>query len=186
MFKTYFQLGLEHILDLQGADHMAFIVVLCAIFLLRDWKRIILLATAFTIGHSLTLALAAMQIIPVNSVLIELLIPITIMLTAMYNAYKPLRSEMIQWDYLLAAGFGLIHGMGFSNFFRAMFTENTDMLLPLLYFNLGVETGQIIIILCLLMISFITVEKFGVKRRDWTLFLCGLGFGMALHIMLSA
>ena len=85
MFSTYFRLGLEHILDLQGADHMAFIVVLCAIFLLADWRRVILLATAFTLGHSLTLALAALDMIPVNISLVETLIPITIMITAVFN-----------------------------------------------------------------------------------------------------
>lgn len=186
MFSTYFQLGLEHILDLQGADHMAFIVVLCSIFLLADWKRVILLATAFTLGHSLTLALAALDLIPVNSGLIETLIPITIMLTALFNMAYPRRSSILHWDYLLAAGFGLIHGMGFSNFFKSMFSQKSDMFLPLLSFNLGVEMGQIVIILALLLLSWFFVDRLGIRRRDWTLFWCGLGFGMALHILLSA
>src|SRR5690606_11708211 len=103
-FQLYFKLGLQHILDLQGFDHILFIVALCAVYLLRDWKKILILVTAFTIGHSITLALATMQLVRINSELIEFLIPVTIAITALFNVLKPKPSNGrgIQANYLFA------------------------------------------------------------------------------------
>lgn len=123
-FQLYFVLGKDHILDYaNGYDHILFVVALCAIYLARDWKKILVLVTAFTIGHSVTLALATLNVISIDSKLVEFLIPLTIFITAFGNLFRREESysvKPIQTNYLLALCFGLIHGMGFSNYLKAI------------------------------------------------------------------
>jgi hypothetical protein len=184
-FFTYLQLGIGHILDPNGYDHIVFIVVLCAAYTAQEWRRVLWLATAFTVGHSLTLALVALQIVQPNTQLIETLIPLTILLTAIYNVLpRNARVTHIRWHYVLALAFGWIHGMGFSTFFRALMGEKNDILFPLLAFNLGIEVGQLCIVLLILGIATVFFRFFGTKERDWTLFVSGIGFGIALVLLL--
>ncbi|RME40186.1 MAG: HupE/UreJ family protein, partial [Deltaproteobacteria bacterium] len=125
-FHTFLQLGIGHIADLAALDHILFILTLCAIYRPEAWKQILILVTAFTLGHSLTLALAGLELVEVPASLVESAIPVTIM----------------------AAGFGLIHGMGFANYFRSlMMAAGDEIVLPLFAFNLGIEIGQIGIVL---------------------------------------
>ena len=168
MFVDYLQLGIDHILDPKGLDHVLFIVVLCAPYLFRDWKKVILLASAFTIGHTLTLALSSLNYIKINADLIEICIAVSIALTAINNIVQ--KERTLKLKFLVATVFGLIHGMGFSNFFKSIL-GNDDILMPLLAFNLGVEIAQIIIILCVLFLAFFVVEKMAFKRKQWILFL---------------
>jgi hypothetical protein len=157
MFGDYVKLGFEHILDPQGYDHILFVVALAIVYNIRDWKKVAILVTAFTLGHSLTLALSALDLVSINADLIEMLIPVTIMLTAIFNIWSSNKSSTssIQANYGLAAGFGLIHGLGFSNFFKAIIGKEEIIVQPLLAFNLGVELGQLIIVLLVLCISFL-------------------------------
>ena len=186
-FQLYFKLGLQHILDLQGFDHILFIVALCAIYLLRDWKKILILVTAFTIGHSITLALDNMQLIRIDSELIEFLIPVTIAITAFFNVLKPKPSNGrgIQANYLFALFFGLIHGLGFSNYLRSLLGRENSLFEPLLAFNLGLEVGQLVIVTIFLLISSILVGMFGTNRKEWTLVISAVVFGMSFMMMLE-
>ncbi len=171
-FKLYFQLGMEHILDIRGYDHILFVVALTTIYLIKDWKRVLILVTAFTIGYSITLALATLHIIKFNSDLVEFLIPVTIFLTALANLLRKRAeqsSKKIQLNYWLALFFGLIHGMGFSNYLRSLLGSDTTIFTQLLAFNLGLEIGQIIIVLSFMVLSFLFVDIIGVTRRDWKL-----------------
>jgi len=151
--SVYFDLGLEHILDIKGYDHMLFLLALCIPFTLRDWKKVLILATAFTIGHSVTLALSTLDLVRFPMDWIEFLIPVTILLTARYDL---LRGTSINRNlhYGMALFFGLIHGMGFSNFLRgSMFPgEESNLVWQLLYFNIGIEIGQIFVVIILLII----------------------------------
>ncbi len=185
MFKVYFQLGLDHILDWNGADHMAFIVVMCSIYLFRDWRKVLIMVSAFTVGHSITLILGGLNLVKVNSELIERLIPLTIIATAIYYAFFSSRSKLNWRSYVLIALFGLIHGLGFSNYFSSLLGKTQNIVLPLLYFNLGVEVGQIIIVLILLAISTVLVKHLKVSHKHWSLFLAGIGFGMAVQILIG-
>ncbi len=193
-FRVYLQLGFEHIADLKGYDHILFIVALCAVYHLKSWKKVALLATAFTIGHSLTLALAVLDVIRISSSWVEFLIPLTILLTAFYNAAVPedstqsgLWTRSAGMHYLLAALFGLIHGLGFSGFLRAMLLpgEENELWVQLLAFNVGVELGQLLIVLAVLALSFITMQYFKVQQRSWTLFISGAAAGLSLVMMLE-
>lgn len=185
-FELYFQLGKDHILDYKhGYDHILFIVALCAVYLMRDWKKILILVTAFTIGHSITLALSTLDIISVNQELIEFLIPVTIFITATSNIFRSTelsdRTTYVNYGYALF--FGLIHGLGFSNYLKTILGKAGSIVTPLFAFNVGLELGQIIIVSIFLIISFILVDLFTVNRRDWKMVLSAVIAGMALLLM---
>ncbi len=185
-FLLYLELGFDHILDLNGYDHILFVVALCATYMIGDWKKLLILVTAFTIGHSITLALATLQVVNFRAELIEFLIPVTIFLTALLNLFKKERSfetPKLKSTYGLALIFGLIHGLGFSNYLRALLGKDTSIVSQLLAFNLGLEAGQIIIVAIFLIISFILVDIFGVKRRDWKMIISSAVAGIALMLM---
>lgn len=193
-FQAHLQLGFSHIADLAAYDHILFIVALCAIYQLRQWKRVALLATAFTIGHSLTLALAALGYIPVNTGWIEFLIPVTIMATALYNVIVHQKEQEIstfgrqmRFNYVFALLFGLIHGMGFSNFLRSSLLpgQEDQLVTQLLAFNIGVELGQLLIVAVILLMSFVALNVLRVRQRSWNLFVSGAAFGIALIMALE-
>ena len=188
MFGLYFGLGREHILDIQGYDHILFVVALCAVYLLREWKQILILVTAFTVGHSITLALATLQWVDVDSGWVEFLIPVTIFTTAVFNIFRVDRSASagnrgLQLNYAFALFFGLIHGLGFSNFLRSLLGQEQSLFTPLLAFNLGLELGQLLIVIIFLALSFLAVDVLGANRRDWKLVISSAIAGIALVLI---
>lgn len=185
-FELYFGLGKEHILDANGYDHILFVIALCTLFTIGEWKRVLILVTAFTVGHSITLALATLEIISVDARLIEFLIPVTILITAVSNILKKadvLSGRALQLNYLYAVFFGLIHGMGFSNYLKSILGRDESIFTQLLAFNLGLELGQVIIVALFLVIGFILVDVFGVNRRDWKLVISSAVAGIALILV---
>ena len=159
MFKTYLELGTTHILDLAGLDHLLFLVALVITYSISQWRPVVILATAFTLGHSVTLALSSLDLIKVNSQWIEILIAVSIAYMAAYNLYKPESRGNDKLKYASAMIFGLIHGMGFSNFFKSILGKD-DLLLPLFAFNVGVELAQVAIVLVVLILSFLLTKVF--------------------------
>ena len=187
-FSLYFNLGLTHILDIRGYDHILFVVALCALYMLRDWRKVLILVTAFTIGHSITLALATFSILPVNADVIEFLIPVTIFVTAVSNilrGQKNFSQTKVQLNYVYALFFGLIHGMGFSNYLRGLLGREEDLIVPLLAFNLGLELGQVVIVAIVLVAASIFVSILNVSRRDWKIVLSSAIAGIALTLMME-
>lgn len=186
-FELYFGLGKDHILDYaNGYDHILFVIALCALYQMRDWKQVLVLVTAFTIGHSITLALSTLDVISVKAELVEFLIPVTIFITAASNIFKKEDSfsgRAIQLNYFYAAFFGLIHGMGFSNYLKSILGRDQSIVSQLFAFNLGLEFGQIIIVAILLIGSFILIDLFGVNRRDWKLVISSAVAGIALILI---
>ena len=185
-FGFYFRLGWEHIMSWEALDHLLFIAALSAIYLLKDWKQVLVLITAFTIGHSLTLALSVYDIIRFNSKWVEFLIPCTIVVTAFSNLFqKKFTAQSIRINYFLALAFGLIHGMGFANTIRFMLAKDQSMGWGLFGFNIGLEAGQIIVVSILLIAAHIIVNVLKVNRRDWVIFLSAAVFSLALKIALE-
>ena len=185
-FSLYFQIGREHILDLSmGLDHILFVFALAAGYLIGDWKKILVLVTAFTIGHSITLALATLNVIAVRTDMVEFAIVVTIFIAAVSNLFqKGEASEAkVQLNYIYALLFGLIHGLGFSNKLRAMLAKSQDLTVPLLAFNLGLELGQIIIVVVFLIVGFIAVSLLGVSRRDWKIIVSSAIAGASLLLI---
>lgn len=186
MFSSYFELGLWHILDPKGLDHVLFLLALCAPFQSKHWKQLLILITAFTIGHSITLALAALDLASPNPDTIETLIAITIGITALLNILLPKPdSSVMRIKYVSALFFGLIHGFGFSGYFRMLIGKADEVILPLFAFNIGIEAAQIIVVLALLFFFFIAEKSFKTKARDWNLFLSGMAFGVSLLLLLQ-
>lgn len=186
-FQLYFLLGKDHILDYaNGYDHILFVLALCAVYVIRDWKSVLILVTAFTVGHSITLALATLSIIRVNTRWIEFLIPLTIFITAVSNLFRKeasLTQGRVQVNYFFALFFGLIHGMGFSNYLRALLGKDQGIITQLLAFNLGLEFGQIIIVGIFLAVSFIAIGIAGAKRRDWKMVVSSAVAGIAIILL---
>ena len=186
-FQLYFLLGKDHILDYaNGYDHILFVLALCAVYIIADWKQILILVTAFTIGHSITLALATLNLVAVPARWIEFLIPLTILITAISNLFRKdgtVRSSAVQMNYALALFFGLIHGLGFSNYLRALLGKDEGIITQLFAFNLGLEFGQIIIVGIFLTVTFIAVNLGGCNRRDWKMVISSAVAGIALILM---
>jgi hypothetical protein len=191
-FQAYLQLGFNHITDSYGYDHILFIMALCTVYTLIDWKKVIVLVTAFTIGHSITLALATLGFVRINPDIIELLIPVTIIITASLNfSYKVqkaglgAREKVSNIRYPLALFFGLIHGLGFSNYLRTLLGKEAEIVTPLLGFNVGLELGQLIIVFVILSIAFVVIEILRVQRLSWIHILSGIIVGMSLSLIIN-
>ena len=187
-FQLYLTLGLQHIADFKGYDHILFIVTLCAVYQLRDWKKILILVTAFTTGHSLTLVLATLKIVHIPSALIEFLIPVTIFLTAIGNLLQKkegFSKSHHRFKYSLALFFGLIHGLGFSNYLRALLSDEKNMIGPLFSFNVGIEIGQLIIVSTFMLLGLFFIQYLKSKPREWNLVFSGAGMGISLILMVE-
>lgn len=190
LFKIYLTLGVEHILDVQAYDHLLFLITLCVVYLLSDWRQVLILATAFTLGHSLTLGLSSANKISINSSWIEFLIPATIFLTAIFNLLFQKSSVNISrrntLRYVTVLFFGLIHGLGFSNFFRSTLIPGQEdkFLWRLFSFNLGVEVGQVVIILVFLLVANVIVRRIGLPQKYWVVGWSSLAL-VASAIMMS-
>jgi len=185
-FGFYFGLGWEHIISKDALDHQLFIAALTAIYLWKDWKRVLILVTAFTIGHSLTLALSVFDVIRFDSKWVEFLIPCTIVITALSNLFqRQLTTRTIRINYALALVFGLVHGMGFANSIRFILADDQNLGWSLFGFNLGLEAGQVVAVIILLLLAYLVVNVMKVNRRDWVIFLSAAVFGLALKISLD-
>ncbi len=193
-FGLYLNLGLEHITDPLGYDHILFILAMSANYRLREWKKLLILVTAFTFGHSLALAMAMLKIVPVNAAFIEFLIPLSIFTTCLLNLNKPLSNQIGYlnidkgknlMNYFIILGFGLIHGLGFSNFLKETLVENESLFIPLLAFNLGLEIGQIFILSIFLIFNFIILEVLRKQPRDWSIFISGAIASLSFLMLLE-
>ena len=167
-FLFYLQLGWEHIISKDALDHQLFILALIAIFSFRDWKKVLILVTAFTIGHSLTLVLSALDVFRFPSDWVEFLIPCTIVFTALDNLiFSKNEKRLIIFNYFLALSFGLVHGMGFANSVRIMLSSEQDILLPLFGFNVGLEFGQIAVVSIALCIHYLFSKFLKISNQYW-------------------
>ena len=185
----YINLGFQHISDLAGYDHILFLLALCAVYSIDQWRRLFILVTAFTVGHSITLALSSFGWVVIPSHIIEFLIPVTILITAIRNVAAPPSDQLtddqgnMTGHYLVALCFGFIHGMGFSNYFRALMMDSSSITIPLLGFNLGIEIGQLLVVSIIVIVASMVVKFAQVKHRDWNLFISGAAAGISIVLM---
>lgn len=196
-FAVYLELGFRHIADLAGYDHILFVVALSAGYSLAQWRQLLVLVTAFTVGHSLTLALATLQVVQVSSAWVEFLIPVTIVLTGLYSLRETRRPPATEAGpsgtapplgargvkYGMALFFGLIHGLGFSNFLRAILGEEESLVWPLFSFNVGLEVGQLAILAVILAVGWAATRGAGLSPVAWTRVLSVAAVGPALFLV---
>jgi hypothetical protein len=189
VFQTYLQLGFLHICTPRAADHLTFLLALCAPYVLNDWRRVLALVTSFTVGHSLTLALATLGLVQFKPAITEALIPVTIMVTALLNMHgagrlitrrAPIFAAV---PNVLALVFGLVHGMGFSNYLRALLGANARPVAELFAFNVGVEVGQMLVVSVILLLGALLLGSLRVARRDWLLTTSGAALGIATVLL---
>jgi hypothetical protein len=186
-FKLYFEIGYKHIADLKGIDHILFVMALCLRYQFADWRKLLILVTAFTIGHSITLALSVFNMVGYSMKWIEFLIPVTIVVTAISNVFvkKFVFKSRFPLIYFLALFFGLVHGLGFSSYLKSLLGTEQNVVWPLLAFNLGLEAGQLLIVTAVLLISFIFVNILKCSRREYLLYITGGIFAVALQMAIE-
>lgn len=185
-FWLYFKLGLEHVLDWKAYDHLLFLITICLAYSFNSWRRLLLLVTMFTLGHTFSLLLANYDVVHVSAPLIEFLIPVTILTAALFTIFKVgkfERSEKMGILYLITVFFGLIHGFGFAGYYKMINSEGE--LLPLLEFALGIEVAQITIALGMLILSYVAQNFFRFKRRDWVLVIASIVVGMVIPMLIE-
>lgn len=191
-FLTFMDLGFHHIADPRAFDHLLFIITLCAVYRVTEWRKILILVTAFTLGHSVTLVLSGLNLLKVPSSLVETLIPVTIVLTSLYNvtlhkdsSAEGTFSKAVRWNYAIALFFGFIHGMGFANYFRSLMGEEGGVVWPLFSFNIGIEVGQLLIVSVFFALNYALERVFRFAHRDWNLYVSGIGGGGALVLLMQ-
>lgn len=189
-FWIYFKIGLNHVLDINGYDHVLFLIALTVPYAFKDWKRVLLLVTIFTIGHTIALMLSVFNIITVQANIVEFLIPITILITAFFNLFtagKSSKQESLTFVASITLFFGIIHGLGFSNYFKEILPgKPNDKLFPLLEFALGIEAAQIVVVLVVLILSFIVQTLFRFSKRDFTLTMSAFVIGVVIPLIIES
>jgi hypothetical protein len=185
-FSFYFKIGWGHIINKEALDHIFFIAALAAIYVIKDWKQVLILVTAFTIGHTITLALSTLRIVEVPSKWVEFLIPCTIVFTAVSNLFiKNFTPRSIRINYFLALFFGLIHGLAFANTLRMIIAEDQSFALSMFSFSIGLELGQILIVFIILIFSYLFINILKVSRREWVIFISAAVFALALEMAIQ-
>ncbi len=189
-FWIYFQIGLKHVLDINAYDHVLFLIALTVPYLFKDWKRIFLLVSIFTVGHTLALILSVYGIIAIKVNTVEFLIPITILVTALYHLFtagKTSKNDSINLVFFITLFFGIIHGLGFSNYFKTILGGSaTSKLLPLGEFALGIEAAQLIVVFVVLVISYIVQTVFRFSKRDWALVMSAFVIGVVIPMIIES
>lgn len=188
-FWIFVEVGLHHVLDASAYDHILFLLALVVPYTFNDWKRILLLVTTFTVGHTLALVLSVLGVLTIKPAVVEFLIPVTILLTAAYNLFtagKSARKESVNLVGFLTFFFGLIHGLGFSNYFKSLLSGNfADKLVPMTGFATGIELAQLTVVLVVLLISFILQHFARFSRRDFILVLSAIVLGMTVPMLVE-
>lgn len=185
-FVFYFKIGWEHIINKEAIDHIFFIAALAAIYMLKDWRQVLVLVTAFTIGHGITLILSAKNIITVNSNLVEFLIPCTIVFTALSNLFiKNFTPRSIRINYFLALFFGLIHGLAFATTLKWLIAEDQSFVVAWFSFSVGLELGQILIVFLILLLAQLFVGFLKLKRQYWVILISVIVLSLALKMAIE-
>lgn len=188
-FWVYFQIGLHHVLDIQAYDHVLFMMALVLPFTFKDWKRLLFSVTLFTVGHTTALLLSVYEILVIKASIVELLIPITILSTAVFNLFtigKTNKKENLNLIFLITLFFGIIHGLGFSNYFKTLLGGSSNSkLIPLLEFALGIEGAQITVVLAMLIVAYSVQSLFKFSRRDWILVGSAFIIGVVVPMILE-
>ncbi|MEJ7912416.1 MAG: HupE/UreJ family protein [Chitinophagaceae bacterium] len=183
---NYFKEGWQHIISSNALDHQLFILALAALYTLKNWRQALVVVTAFTIGHSITLALSVWGMLNLNPQLVEVLIAGTIAVTAIANLVSPsLSKRNTRRNYFFALFFGTIHGLGFASFIRFTLAEGQNIGYPLFQFNVGLEAGQVVLIVALLLVAYLLIDVWNLNRRWWTIFISASVFLLSLKMLIE-
>lgn len=189
-FMLYLKIGLNHVLDLNAYDHVLFITALVVPYHFKDWKKLLTLVSVFTFGHTLALVLAVFELLKINITLVEFLIPVTILCTAVYNLFhsgKSHRNSTITVAAFITLFFGLIHGLGFSNYFNSILAGTpSDKLLPMLQFAVGIELAQLAVVFSVLIVSFLVQYFIRNSKKNWILITSSIIIGIVIPMLIES
>jgi hypothetical protein len=188
-FLSNMQYGMYHILDVNAYDHILFLIVLTIPYLFKDWKRILFLVTIFVIGHSVSLAFATYDVISVSNKWIEFLIPMTILIIALFNVFtagKKTQNKKVGLLFFITLFFGLIHGLGFVNVFESTISKSESKLISLLEISLGIEVGQLIVVFIILFLAFLCQTLFRFSKRDWVMVISAIVVGLLIPMLIKS
>ena len=181
--------GINHVLDINAYDHVLFLIVLTIPYVFKDWKRVFLLVSMFTLGHTLSLVLAVYNVVSVNATVVEFLIPITILVVALFNVFtsgKGAQREKVGVLFLSTSFFGLVHGLGFAREFKMLLGDTDNKLVLLLEFALGIELAQVIIVFVVLFLSYVVQTIFRFTKRDWIMVISAIVVGLVIPMILNS
>jgi len=184
--QFYFYLGLKHVLDWRAYDHVLFLIVLTIYYSFKEWKKVVWVVTAFTFGHTFSLILSAYDLVYVKMEIIEFLIPLTIFATAWYNILTGKNtSKSILFTSVVATGFGLIHGFGFSSYFKIIVDDTEGKILPLIEFAIGIEIAQLLIVVFILSLNFVVLGILKRQKRDWVIITSSIVIGVVIPMLIE-
>ena len=181
--------GINHVLDINAYDHVLFLIVLTVPYLFKDWKRVLLLVSLFTLGHTLSLVLAAYNVVSVNGQLVEFLIPVTILIVALFNVFtagKGAQKERVGVLFFSTLFFGLIHGLGFAREFQILVGRADNKFVTLIEFALGIEIAQVIIVFIVLFLGYVMQTVFRFTKRDWIMVVSAIVVGLVIPMILGS
>lgn len=187
-FILYFRLGYRHVLDIYGVDHMLFVIAIMSVFMLRDWRRAMILFLFYVLGSSLSLSLSVNEIVKVDMNIIDYLIPVTVLMTAVINIFKKPESYTPRsiFRFAIILFFGLVHGFGYADYLMDILGADLNLAIPIIGFNLGVELGLLFVAFAFLIVSWVFVNNLGISRRDWNLVISSGIAGIALTLMFES
>lgn len=189
-FWIYFIIGLKHVLNIFAYDHVLFLLALTVPYDFKSWKRILILVSLFTLGHSLALFLSVFNVISCKVTIVEFLIPITILMAALYNIFlagKSSKKDGITFAGIVTVFFGVIHGLGFSNYFNSILSgKPSDKIVPLTEFAVGIETAQIIVVMAALLLAYMILNLTKFSKRDWILTISAFIAGVVIPMILQS
>ena len=186
-FWFYTNYGVNHVLDINGYDHVLFLIVLAIPYLFKDWKRVLLLVSVFTIGHTFSLLLAAYNVVSIEADLVEFLIPVTILIVAIYNVFKAgKKTRKIAVLFISTLFFGLIHGLGFAREFTMLIGKAEQKIIPLLEFALGIEIAQLIVVFLVLFMGLLGQTVFRISKRDWIMVISAIVVGLVIPMLINS
>ena len=186
-FLSYMQSGMYHVLNVNAYDHILFLIVLTIPYLFKDWKRVLFLITIFVLGHSVSLALATYEVMSVNNKWIEFLIPLTILIIALFNVFtagRKAQNEKVGILFFATLFFGLMHGLGFVNIFESSIGNSDNKLLALLEIAIGLEIGQLIVVFIILFLGFLCQTLFRFSKRDWVMVISAIVVGLVIPMLI--
>lgn len=188
-FWIYFEIGLRHILNQFAYDHILFLIALIVPYTFKDWKRLLLLVSVFAVGHTLSMLLSVFGMIVIRGNLVEFLIPITILIVAVFHLFtagKSSKNQSISMVVFVTLFFGVIHGLGFASYFKSVLGGvPQSKLLPIAEFALGIEVSQIVVVFVVLILSYIVQTFFRFSKRDWALVMSSFVIGVVLPMIIQ-
>jgi hypothetical protein len=181
--------GINHVLNINAYDHVLFLIALTVPYMFKDWKRVLILVSVFTLGHTLSLVLAAYDIVRIDGQIIEFLIPVTILIVALFNVFtagKGAQKEKIGVLFFSTLFFGLIHGLGFAREFHMLAGKSDNKFFLLIEFALGIEISQVIIVFTVLFLGFLAQTLFRLSKRDWIMVISAIVVGLVIPMIINS